>query len=407
MGLDTATLFISLAISQLTAAGILVFFISTSRHKADAVQQACLLWSACLVSIALGSILIAMRGQIPDALSIGLANTLIVSGTCLKPVAVMRFFGKRCDWRLALLPGIAWLVLYQLPDFSNSAFLRVAYVHTFTASTTALTSVLAFTLNREKLNAAYGLGLASCLETLGYLHLLVSFTAQQFPEYINSFQSLTMNGFIMQTIICFTISSVMILAMAIERTQNKFLEQAKTDGLTGLANRRAFYQEAERFLNGTAAVTQNPYCVVLIDLDHFKKINDRFGHSAGDKVLEHFGKICGSHLPPDTLIGRIGGEEFAAVIPNSKAQETLQALRNLAEGLAEFSSELGSGELALSFSAGVVRTRGGTDIGTTLSAADSLLYQAKNSGRDRVELSDLVEAVPGSGGLLLAESRPA
>ena len=121
----------------------------------------------------------------------------------------------------------------------------------------------------------------------------------------------------------FTISiAFILLAMAKERTELRHKTAALIDPLTGIANRRAFLQAAtELFLRQVN--NARPTAVLLIDLDHFKSINDRFGHAIGDKILQMFAETTSAKLGPRDLIGRLGGEEFAIVLHDTNRERAL------------------------------------------------------------------------------------
>src|SRR5207248_10380891 len=125
-----------------------------------------------------------------------------------------------------------------------------------------------------------------------------------------------------------TISTAFILlAMAKERSEFRHKTAAKTDALTGLANRRSFFQEAARLTQGGT----RPIALLMIDLDHFKSVNDRFGHAMGDKVLKIFAETMVGHLRPTDIVGRLGGEEFAVLLPGASevgAQTVAERLRS-------------------------------------------------------------------------------
>ena len=120
----------------------------------------------------------------------------------------------------------------------------------------------------------------------------------------------------------FTISiAFILLAMAKERTELRHRTAAMVDPLTGIANRRSFLQDAAHLAKRHAA-NPRPTAVLLIDLDHFKSINDRFGHALGDRVLEIFADARARHSMRSTdLLGRLGGEEFAAMLARHQPRQ--------------------------------------------------------------------------------------
>jgi diguanylate cyclase (GGDEF)-like protein len=159
---------------------------------------------------------------------------------------------------------------------------------------------------------------------------------------------------------------------------------AQTDTLTGLGNRHFFTQKSERALIDAARAGQ-PASLVMFDLDHFKAINDTYGHGAGDWVLKQVGKTCSSHCRKVDYLGRIGGEEFAVLLHGLD----LSAAARLAEDCRSQLAQIDTRECGYSFvvtaSFGVSSTaQSGYDLSRLLSHADQMLYRAKNEGRNRV-----------------------
>ena len=161
---------------------------------------------------------------------------------------------------------------------------------------------------------------------------------------------------------------------------------ATTDALTGLANRRAFMAQLDTEL---ARVAQGgaPGMLIMLDLDHFKRVNDTYGHAAGDKVLVHLAQMLrGQALRQGDLAGRLGGEEFAVLLPHTHADEAAAIAERLRLALEQSRIDSGEGRIiTITLSAGMAPLAG--DAEHILAQADAALYQAKNSGRNRIVLA--------------------
>lgn len=160
-----------------------------------------------------------------------------------------------------------------------------------------------------------------------------------------------------------------------------------TDELTGLPNRRAFMRRLE---DEVSRVQRHgyPLGVVLIDLDHFKRINDLHGHAAGDEVLRSYAREILSIFRHHDLVARYGGEEFAVLLPNTIQQGVAQALEKVRRRLAEVEAAQEPDATPLTtFSAGVAEFRHGESSESLIKRADSALYAAKHKGRNRTEIS--------------------
>lgn len=176
---------------------------------------------------------------------------------------------------------------------------------------------------------------------------------------------------------------------ALERALAELSAIAATDVLTGLANRRGF----EKAIAGAwqaCGETGTPLAVVIIDLDHFKAVNDRFGHAAGDECLRRIAAAVRSAVTrADDLAARHGGEEFAILLPNATAEEALaigQGIRRSVrmEPWAQVHPDLS--RLTVSMGICAVKTASDVDIASAMRQADEALYRAKKRGRDRIEI---------------------
>jgi diguanylate cyclase (GGDEF)-like protein len=152
--------------------------------------------------------------------------------------------------------------------------------------------------------------------------------------------------------------------------------------LSGLPNRRAFLETAEREL-ARAHRYKRPLSLLLIDIDHFKGVNDRFGHAVGDQAISHMAKTLESVLRTADFAGRLGGEEFVILLPDTDAHGATELAERLRQTVR--SQSITSHGLTLTVSIGVAASRGADDtVASVLAAADNALYQAKRGGRDRV-----------------------
>lgn len=162
--------------------------------------------------------------------------------------------------------------------------------------------------------------------------------------------------------------------------------QATTDSLTGIANRRHFLSLGQKEINRCAR-HGCAICLLMLDIDHFKKVNDTFGHATGDLAIQAVAKACGSELRDSDLLGRLGGEEFAILLVETDLQRAYgvaERLRTLVHDIRLFTKD--RHRVRLTASIGLTeRQHGEQDLSEILARADAALYRAKNSGRNRVE----------------------
>jgi two-component system, cell cycle response regulator len=156
---------------------------------------------------------------------------------------------------------------------------------------------------------------------------------------------------------------------------------AFTDHLTGLANRRRFERQLDREVTRTERYS-HPFCLLMLDLDHFKDVNDTYGHDAGDDVLRHLGRILQEVTRGIDLAARIGGEEFAVILPETTLEGGLEVAERLRDAIARAQMPLVG---SITTSVGVAQFSAGSGQASgLLAAADAALYEAKRTGRNRV-----------------------
>jgi diguanylate cyclase (GGDEF)-like protein/PAS domain S-box-containing protein len=166
--------------------------------------------------------------------------------------------------------------------------------------------------------------------------------------------------------------------------QDKLAYQANYDSLTGLSNRHHFYTGLQSVLR-RASIEMAPTAICLFDVDHFKAINDRFGHAAGDEVLEAIGGIVRTELRATDLGGRLGGDEFCFALPGTDTGECTRVAERIRERLGTLAFGMGSGSaFSVTATFGVAETEHDADAKELMEAADRALYRAKAAGRNRV-----------------------
>ena len=178
------------------------------------------------------------------------------------------------------------------------------------------------------------------------------------------------------------------ILMSHYRTIHMLQTLSEHDGLTGTLNRRSMHEQA-RVLLSRACQRGLPSSVIMLDADHFKRINDEFGHQTGDAVLCHMVTRIRTHLRSNDLLGRYGGEEFVLLLPGLDSDEAKEVAERVRLAVSEHTQELTGQAVMLSISLGVAGTGlHGYDYNTLIAAADHALYRAKALGRNRVEVSE-------------------
>ena len=211
--------------------------------------------------------------------------------------------------------------------------------------------------------------------TIGSIALLYGANLSQLPVDSNS---LAPRFAITMTSLLGVATAMRVLRMHVDRLVNKLNELARTDVLTGLLNRRAFDERLVEELD-RARRTDEPFALVLGDIDHFKAINDRHGHAAGDAALAQVARLLAEHSRTVDAVARVGGEEFALILPNTDLEGGVGAAERLRYALKRTRK---GDPLTMSFGA-VEAPRHGRLPDDLLRLADRALYAAKDKGRDR------------------------
>jgi len=239
----------------------------------------------------------------------------------------------------------------------------------------------------RKETKVYLISLAALAATIGVTFLLCGLYLLMFeePGFLGIPQTFleTLNGTV--TLFGLTGMGALFLSLVHERIANQHRTDAMTDALTGLLNRRALLDI------GNASGTHDSAAVIIFDLDHFKKVNDSHGHAVGDLVLRRFTLICRQALRATDLAARIGGEEFAVVLPGTGEAEAILVADRIRRRFQREEIGTGTGTVQCTVSAGVHASPQGSDwqLEELLLGADLALYEAKNGGRNRVCWTEL------------------
>lgn len=184
------------------------------------------------------------------------------------------------------------------------------------------------------------------------------------------------------------VGSLLIVAYSfatIKRLLKRESEQARVDYLTRVSNARDFYEQAEKEI-GRAARYNKPLAIAYLDIDNFKQINDRFGHGAGDALLQAVAETMRSPLRSTDIISRLGGDEFAILLPETENEQATTAIDKIRHNLMD---KVKKGGWPVTFSTGVVTCAGPMCMaGELLKMADDLMYKAKRSGKNKIEVQN-------------------
>jgi len=391
MDLDVNTLFL-VTIYVESLLGLLLLFAWVQNSEIDSLAW----WASAHFLRAASITLFGAYGQLPDVLTIDLANAILLTSFAATWTGARRFEGGRLSPVGIVAGAMVWLVASRLPLVAGSVEARAWLGAAIIASYTWLTCIAFWRGRAERLVSR--LPAIAMLFAHGALFMLRTPLSAMLPWARSDqlFGSVWLTVLSSEALL-FTIAiAFILLAMGKERAEQSHRAAALVDPLTGLANRRGFFAESERISERQAANPQLA-AVLLVDLDHFKSINDRFGHAVGDRVLQVFAESATQTVRPSDFVGRLGGEEFAAVLHNVGRERALVIAERMRASFAEASRTIDGCAVGATASVGLAFSDDPDfDLSELLVQADKALYEAKERGRNRVEVaSDLPLRTPG------------
>jgi len=382
MNLDLNTLFL-VTIYVEAILGLLLLFAWVQNSQIRAVAW----WGSAHLMRAGSVVLFGMYGSVSQAISIDLANALLFLAFAVTWTGARVFDGRRPLPVYIVAGPVIWLVVAHLPSFAGELEIRFLLASTIITTYTWLTAYEFWRGRSEPLVSRWPA--IFMLFAHGSLFLLRTPLASMLPWSPTSqvFESVWHTVLSFEALL-FTISIAFIfLAMAKERTEYRHRTAAMVDPLTGIANRRSFLHDAAELTKRNVS-SSAPMAVLLMDLDHFKTINDRFGHAIGDRVLQVFAQSTQETIRSGDLFGRLGGEEFAAVLGNVKREEAVALAESIHRHFVEAAAYVDGYSVGATVSIGVVLSQDTTlDMPELLAQADQALYYAKERGRNRVEVA--------------------
>jgi diguanylate cyclase (GGDEF)-like protein len=326
--------------------------------------------------------LLSARGVIPNVLSIEIANAVLLVGYSLLFAGTRAFSGRETPVTVFLIAPLIWLTAMQVPAIANDINLRVVIVSTMQC---ALIALMAHEFWRERAEPLLSRWPAIILLITHVVMLnarMVTVLLTPILSHHDFFRSPVFALMAFGTVLYTITFAFVLLSMTKERSEMRHKIAATIDPLTGLFNRRAFMNDAEAAIARRASRSE-PFAVLLADLDHFKTINDLYGHAIGDRVLKIFAATLARCIGANDLSGRFGGEEFAILMPGADEDAALALGERIRATFADAASELDGRAVAATVSIGVAASRVG-DLDGLLGRADSALYRAKQDGRNRV-----------------------
>jgi diguanylate cyclase (GGDEF)-like protein len=345
--------------------------------------KALLPWGLAFLMAAAGTALVAGRGVVPDIWSIVIANAVLALAYGAMWSGVRVFEGRRLHPVGAVAGAVIWPFACSINAFYSAPTARAALMAAIGIVYTLL-AVIEFW--RARADPALSRRLIMIVLTVHALSIpfripLVGALVGTEPADADLVTFVTFES--MLVAMC---GAYLFGSLAKDRIALRYKQASLVDPLTGAANRRAFLKQGARLVLRARRAGRS-VALLLFDLDHFKSINDGFGHSAGDSVLTAFCRVASEQLRPTDLFARMGGEEFACLLPDTSREEAVAIAERVRAAVEATVQKSAPEPFTATVSIGAAVANDADSLASLLAKADHALYRAKQNGRNRVELA--------------------
>lgn len=365
--------------------------------RRDQNSNALVWWGAGYLLGATSFALLSARGVIPDVLSIEMANVAVLLSYAFLLAGARAFNGRETPVTAFLIAPLIWLTAARVPAVAADINLRIVIVTSCQCTFLGLIVYEFWSERAEPLLSRWPTIIVLLTHMVALSLRLPVVILTPLTSSADFFRSPSFAVMAFATVLYTITLAFLLLSMTKERGELRHKTAALVDPLTGLANRRAFLGNADEFLT-RAARRNEPLTVMLADLDRFKAVNDRFGHAIGDRVLQVFADTVLRTLRATDLSGRLGGEEFAFLMPGTSVAEAARVAERIRLRFSDAARSVGGHVVASTVSVGVATTCAPVaEIANLMAAADRALYRAKANGRNRVMVINCDAAVDSGG----------
>jgi diguanylate cyclase (GGDEF)-like protein len=356
-------------------------------------------WSLSLLAGSITSILFMLRGAVAaeNFLTIGIGNACLITALSCCWQGARAFERRPPIWSAVVLPPIIWAAACSAPVFLQSTEYRILLSSSIAASLLALSGLEFWHGRAERLPSRWPIIVIFGSFALFMAVRIPLMNSLPFPFGALPMQPGWLGAFNLLMFAHTLLLAVLIVSLSKERLELDQRTKAQTDPLTGALNRRAFMSRGARLLQ-RHAYQRAPLCLLFLDLDHFKSLNDRFGHSGGDDVLTSFVGLVNGCIRPTDFLFRIGGEEFCCLLPYTTTEQAHRVAERIRHQFEMTMTEVAGTVVKATASIGIASTDAfGYELDALMRRADMAVYAAKRAGRNRVVVAtagDPEEAAP-------------
>lgn len=336
-------------------------------------------WSAALLVIFVGGLLAASHGKLPEFFTTAAPNFLLCAGVYLLYFGSQRFYDEAPrPWRWMTLITVVLLATMWFTWVEPHYVIRLRLVTVLLALLFAVHAVLVLKQGRPSFARALAILVLTVVTGIQIIRVVTTFTL---PTGNNVLDTSPQHAFFIASfsasILLFSISAVLL---ASDRLHTELEHLATRDSLTNALTRRYMDEACAKELERSRR-SGHTMAMVMLDLDHFKTVNDSYGHQAGDRVLIQFVTKASALLRKADSLGRFGGEEFLLLLPETTLDEAVVVTERIRESCTHSDQEP-----SCTVSIGITTNHKDSDtMNTLLARADAALYRAKSGGRNRVE----------------------
>ena len=379
MTLDIPTLLV-VSIFVTAVLGLLLIFAWIQDRSIQALGW----WGVAYLLGGLSAGMLSLQQFIASTILIDFSSALLFVACGMSWNGARVFDGKSVQPFPMFAGAIIWLVACQIPGFAESSIGRIVVSSLIISNYTLFTAFEIWSGRGERLNARWP------------AVIVITLHGVVFPSQVpltmvlpgDRIAATLTNGWIatlaIESLLYSIAAAFILLEMAKERTERVHKEAALIDPLTGVNNRRAITEFAKQILARDVRPTK-PMAIFMFDIDKFKSINDTFGHPVGDKVIKLLATTAKKTLRQTDVFGRLGGEEFAAFLSNTDEKGAIIAAERVRLAFLDAAKVVDGLAIGATVSVGVTfSTNYKDEVDDLLARADEALYEAKNSGRNRV-----------------------
>jgi diguanylate cyclase (GGDEF)-like protein len=363
-------------------AGLLLVFSWLQNRRAPSLA----LWGLGYLLGAVGPGILALRDFIPATWSMIAAGTFLCCAYGVLWSGARAFEGRPIRLPFVVGGGMIWLVACQFDAFRATEPARIVLLSIVSAAYTLLIAREVWRGRDRELISRWPTLVLLLLHAVFFARAHTVCPGDRFSagrkRAANGPHRVALVLIVFEALFAVFCMAFLRVNMSKERAELEQRRAALTDWLTGVANRRAFFDRGEALLARNAAERRSAG-LVLFDIDHFKEVNDTAGHQAGDAVLKAFAELVVSATRPGDLFGRLGGEEFACLLPKTSMAETLRLSDRIRRAFAAMHFPYLENNVTVSIGIAMAG-EADRDLQMLLATADRALYRAKTEGRNRV-----------------------